>query len=117
MSFEILRPSAGKLFANADETELYSALILAPNDSIENYHEVDELTEIIIDEPIIEESEEPVIDDLEIVITPDEEGRISYEDAQLLTNRLSQITKRVIELSDSQITNEQISLAARYEAL
>lgn len=114
---EILRPSPGKLFANADETELYSALILAPNDSIDNYHEVDELTEIIIDEPIEEEPEEPIIDDSEIIITPDEDGRISYEDAQRLTERLSQITHRVISLTESQVTDEQISLATRYESL
>lgn len=97
---DILRPSQGKLFANADETELYSALILAPNDSIDNYHEVDELTEIIIDEePFEEENPEDTLEDAEIELHPDEEGKISYEEANQLLNRLSLLTRRVIELS------------------
>lgn len=98
---DILRPSQGKLFANTDETELYSALILAPNDSIDNYHEVDELTEIIIDEePFEEENPEDTLEDAEIELHPDEEGKISYEEANQLLNRLSLLTRRVIELSE-----------------
>lgn len=117
MSLKIIRPSQGKLFANADETELYSALILAPNDSIDNYHEVDELTEPV--EPIGEDppQEEEVFDNSEIIITPDADGRISYEDARKLKERLSQLTSRVISLTESQVTNEQIGLATRYESL
>lgn len=117
MSLKIIKPSKGKLFANSDETELYSALILAPNDSIDNYHEVDELIEIIIDEEPEEETEEEIFDDSEIVIIPDEEGKISYEDALKLTKRISQLTNRIISITESQLTNEQINLATRYEAL
>lgn len=102
MSITILRPSPGKKFANADETELYSALILSPGDSIDNYHEVDELTEIIIEEePIIEDESYEDPDDLSgLELSPDEHGRISYEDAERILSRMTMLTNRVIELTD-----------------
>ena len=68
--FEILRPSDGKVFANADETQFYTALILAPNDSIGNYHEVD------LPEPVPEEEPDPE-DEYPILPEPvDEEEEI-----------------------------------------
>lgn len=101
MSVTILRPSPGKIFANMDETELYSALILAPGDSIDNYHEVDELTEIVLEEPeIIDEPEEEPIDLSALDLHPDKDGRISYDEAQRILSRLSMLTSRVIELTD-----------------
>lgn len=101
MSITILRPSPGKIFANLDDTELYSALILAPGDSIDNYHEVDELTEIILEEPeIIDEPEEEPIDLSALDLQPDKDGRISYDEAQRILSRLSMLTSRVIELTD-----------------
>lgn len=107
----IIYPSEGKLFANADETELYSALILAVNDSIDNYHEVDDLT-VVPDpgEPVVEE---PVIDD-EIVLNPDENGKISYEEAVALIARLNNISNKVAKLSDQ---SENVGLAARYASV
>ena len=101
MSITILRPSPGKVFANLDDTELYSALILAPGDSIDNYHEVDELTEIVLAEPeIIDEPEEEPIDLSALDLQPDKDGRISYDEAQRILSRLSILTSRVIELTD-----------------
>ena len=100
MSITILRPSPGKIFANLDDTELYSALILAPGDSIDNYHEVDELTEIVLEEPeIIDEPEEEPIDLSALDLQPDKDGRISYDEAQRILSRLSMLTSRVIELT------------------
>ena len=94
----ILYPSKGKLFANADETELYSALILAANDSIDNYHEVDDLTVISDpDDPIIEE---PIYDEEPFVITPDKNGKISYEDALALIARINNISNKIAKISD-----------------
>lgn len=101
MSVTILRPSPGKIFANMDETELYSALILSPGDSIDNYHEVDELTEIVLEEPeTIDEPEEEPIDLSGLDLHPDKDGRISYDEAQRILSRLSMLTSRVIELTD-----------------
>lgn len=99
----IIYPSNGKLFANSDETELYSALILASNDSIENYHQVDELAESILNEKndfTIESNNEEILDDSIIELHPDENGKISYEEANQLLLRLSMLTKRVIALSE-----------------
>ena len=86
MDFIVLRPSEGKVFTNADETEIYHALILAPNDSIDNYHEIDE-----------EDYEEPPIDepdpeDIDPAIPED-------EPAEELMSR-SELTARVKELED-----------------
>ena len=100
MSFEIVKPSKGKLFANSGETELYSALILSHNDSIDNYHEVDELTEILVESNDDERETDGQIDNYDIVITPDDNGKISYEDAEKLIKRLSILTQRVIDLSE-----------------
>jgi len=92
----IIYPSEGKLFANVDETELYSALILAENDSIDNYHEVDDLT-------VVSDPDEPVVDDSqypdEIILTPDENGMISYEQAAELVKRINNISNKLAKLS------------------
>ena len=68
MALNIIYPTEGYIFANADETEFYSALILAPNDSIENYYEVK-----IEDMPEETEPEEEYIDpeDVDPYIPPD----------------------------------------------
>lgn len=68
MSYTIIRPSEGKVFANADETMFYTALILAPTDSIENYHEVD-----IANIPTPEPEPEPDPEDYDPVIPMVEE--------------------------------------------
>ena len=68
MSYTIIRPSEGKVFANADETMFYTALILAPTDSIENYHEVD-----IVDITTPEQEPEPDPEDYDPVIPVSEE--------------------------------------------
>ena len=62
MAFEIIRPSEGKIFANADETEFYAALILCENDSIDNYHEVD-IGDVPEPEPPDPEDEDPEVPD------------------------------------------------------
>lgn len=87
MAFEILRPSEGKIFANEDESEFYTALILGPHDSINNYHEVD--VEAVPEEP------EPDPEDEEPESPEPDEGE---EQIEPMTR--AELTAKIVELED-----------------
>lgn len=95
-----LYPDTGKKLKMLNGTDTYSVVILGKDDAEDNYEEVDELW--TPDLPDIEEPELPEIPD----ITPDEEGKISYEDAKNLVDVLKTMQSRVIDI---QKTNDMLT--------
>lgn len=71
-------------------TDTYSVLILAKDDTQDNYEEVDSLWEP--DLPEVPEVPE---------ITPDENGKITYEDAQKLVDTIKEMQSRMVDMQES----------------
>nr|DAE15525.1 MAG TPA: hypothetical protein [Podoviridae sp. ctZ5d16] len=88
-----LYPDENKVIVKVgDETgERYSSLVLAKDDSPENYTEIDILTPEI---PV-----EPEVPPIEII--PDPEGKITYEDAKKLLDTIAVMQDRVVTLQES----------------
>lgn len=93
-SIVIYYPNEKKKFRKKESKELYSAIILAADDSIDNYEEVDELW-------TPGQTEKPEEPEEKIDIIPDEEGRISYDDAQRLLNSINVMKDRMTSLQES----------------
>lgn len=81
-----------------NKDKLYGSLALAKSDSPDNYEEVDELWGTDIESA--PEIEEP------LNINPDENGKISYSDAQKLVDTITILRKRTIDL---QVENHDLS--------
>ena len=93
-----LYPDSGKKLKLLDGTDTYSVLILAKDDTQDNYEEVDSLWE-----PDLPETETvPEVPE----ITPDENGKITYEDAKNLVDVLRTMQSRVIDI---QKTNDMLT--------
>ena len=74
-------------------TDTYSVLILAKDDAQDNYEEVDSLWE-----PGLPETETvPEVPE----ITPDENGKITYEDAQKLVDTIKEMQSRMVDMQES----------------
>ena len=73
-----------------EKNKLYGVLALGKSDSPDNYEEVDELWGTDIESA-------PDIDE-PLYINPDENGRISYSDAQKLIDTITILRKRTIDL-------------------
>ena len=74
-------------------TDTYSVLILAKDDTQDNYEEVDSLWE-----PDLSETETvPEVPE----ITPDENGKITYEDAQKLVDTIKEMQSRMVDMQES----------------
>ena len=74
-------------------TDTYSVLILAKDDTQDNYEEVDSLWEPDLPEvPEVPEVPE---------ITPDENGKINYEDAQKLVDTIKEMQSRMVDMQES----------------
>jgi hypothetical protein len=86
-------------------TDLYSVVVLAKDDVAENYEEVDELwmPDIVEIPDDGSGSEDP---DDEIVLEPDAEGKITYDEAQKLVNTLKTVQSRVLTLQE---TNDMLT--------
>lgn len=89
-----LYPDSGKKIKKKDGSDLYGCVALAIGDVQSNYEEVDELW--YPDEP----EEEKIQEDETLVLIPDENGKISYEDAQELLTRIGKMQSRICELTD-----------------
>lgn len=75
-------------------TDTYSVLILAKDDAQDNYEEVDSLWEPDSPETAPEVPEVPEI-------TPDENGKITYEDAQKLVDTIKEMQSRMVDMQES----------------
>lgn len=95
-----LYPDAGKKLKMLEGMDTYSVVILSKDDIVDNYEEVDELWT-----PDLPEQTEPELPEVPD-ITPDEEGKISYEDAKNLVDVLKTMQSRVI---DMQKTNDMLT--------
>ena len=95
-----LYPDSGKRLRLLNGTDTYSVLILAKDDTQDNYEEVDELWT-----PDLPEQTEPELPEIPDV-TPDSDGKISYEDAKNLVDVLRTMQSRVI---DMQKTNDMLT--------
>lgn len=91
-----LYPEPTKKIKKIDGYELYSVVVLARDDSQDNYEEVDEFwyPDYV---PPVEEPEE----DEPLVIEPDEYGRISYDDAQKLLSTIDTMKGRIVSLQEN----------------
>ena len=85
-----LYPDSGKRLKMLNGTDTYSVLILAKDDTQDNYEEVDSLLEP--DLPEVPEVPE---------ITPDENGKITYEDAQKLVDTIKEMQSRMVDMQES----------------
>lgn len=85
-----LYPDSGKRLKMLNGTDTYSVLILAKDDTQDNYEEVDSLWEP--DLPEVPEVPE---------ITPDENGKITYEDAQKLVDTIKEMQSRMVDMQES----------------
>lgn len=85
-----LYPDSGKRLKMLNGTDTYSVLILAKDDTQDNYEEVDSLWE-------------PDLPETETVpeITPDENGKITYEDAQKLVDTIKEMQSRMVDMQES----------------
>ena len=92
-----LFPDETKKLKRVDGNDLYNFVALAKSDSPDNYEEVDEFWSPDYVPPVIEE-EEPEED---LVIEPDPEGRISYEDAQKLLSTIDTVKGRIVSLQEN----------------
>lgn len=88
-----LYPDTGKKLKQLNGTDTYSVLILAKDDTPDNYEEVDSLWEADLPEP------EETIEIPEI--TPDSSGQISYEDAQKLVNTLKEMQSKMVSMQET----------------
>lgn len=89
-----LTPEPTKKLKRIDGNDLYSVVALAKSDSPENYEEVDEFwTPDYV--PPVEEPEE------DLVVEPDEYGKISYEDAQKLLSTIDTMKGRIVSLQEN----------------
>lgn len=95
-----LYPDAGKKLKMINATNLYGVVILSKDDIVDNYEEVDELWT-----PDLPEQTEPELPEIPDV-TPDSDGKISYEDARNLVDVLRTMQSRVI---DMQKTNDMLT--------
>lgn len=88
-----LYPDMNKKLKRIDDNTLLSAVALAKSDIKENYEEVDELWT-----PELENITEPyeLFDDL--IIEPDSEGKVNYEDVKLIVAALNIVKKRIIDM-------------------
>ena len=91
-----LYPDETKRLKRIDGTDLYSVVALAKSDSPDNYEEVDEFWTPEYVPPTEEEEPEE-----ELVIEPDEEGKISYEDAQKLLSTIGTMKGRIVSLQEN----------------
>lgn len=91
-----LYPDNTKKLKRVDGDELYSIVVLAKSDTQDNYEEVDELWT-----PEYVPPEETPTEEEPIVIEPDEEGKISYEDAQKLLSTIDIMKRRIISLQEN----------------
>ena len=77
-------------------TDTYSVLILAKDDTQDNYEEVDSLWE-----PDLPETETvpevPEVPEIE----PDIDGKITYEDAQKLVDTIKEMQSRMVDMQES----------------
>ena len=91
-----LYPEPTKKIKRIDGYDLYSIVALAKDDSPNNYEEVDEFwyPDYV---PPVEEPEE----DEPLVIEPDEEGKISYEEAQKLLSTIDTMKGRIVSLQEN----------------
>jgi hypothetical protein len=88
-----LYPDSGKRLKMLNGTDTYSVLILAKDDTQDNYEEVDSLWE-----PDLPETETvPEVPE----ITPDENGKITYEDAQKLVDTIKEMQSRMVDMQES----------------
>ena len=86
-------PDSGKRLKMLNGTDTYSVLILAKDDTQDNYEEVDSLWEPDLPEvPEVPEVPE---------ITPDENGKITYEDAQKLVDTIKEMQSRMVDMQES----------------
>lgn len=79
---------------NSDTT--FSIVILAKDDSVDNYEEVDSLWEPNL--PNISDNNELIN---VANITPDIDGKLSYEDASKLINTVKEMQSRMISLQET----------------
>lgn len=86
-----LYPDSGKRLKMLNGTDTYSVLILAKDDTQDNYEEVDSLWEPDLPETAPEVPE----------ITPDENGKITYEDAQKLVDTIKEMQSRMVDMQES----------------
>jgi hypothetical protein len=89
-----LYPDSGKRLKMLNGTDTYSVLILAKDDMQDNYEEVDSLWEPDLPEAAPEVPEVPEI-------TPDENGKITYEDAQKLVDTIKEMQSRMVDMQES----------------
>lgn len=89
-----LYPDSGKRLKLLKGTDTYSVLILAKDDTQDNYEEVDSLWEP--DLPEVPEITPEVPE-----ITPDENGKITYEDAQKLVDTIKEMQSRMVDMQES----------------
>lgn len=88
-----LYPDSGKRLKLLNGTDTYSVLILAKDDTQDNYEEVDSLWE-----PDLPKTETvPEVPE----ITPDENGKITYEDAQKLVDTIKEMQSRMVDMQES----------------
>lgn len=91
-----LFPDETKKLKRIDGTDLYSVAVLAKSDSPDNYEEVDEFWTPDYVPPTFEEPE-----DEPLIIEPDYEGKISYEDAQKLISTIDTMKGRIVSLQEN----------------
>ena len=88
-----LYPDSGKRLKMLNGTDTYSVLILAKDDTQDNYEEVDSLWEPDLPEvPEVPEVPE---------ITTYEKGKITYEDAQKLVDTIKEMQSRMVDMQES----------------
>lgn len=90
-----LTPEPNKRLKRVDGNDLYNIVALAKSDSPDNYEEVDEFWIPDYIPPVEEEPEE------DLVIEPDYEGKISYEDAQKLLSTIDTMKGRIVSLQEN----------------
>lgn len=93
-SITYLYPDAGKKLKLLTGTDTFRVAILGKDDTPDNYEEVDSLWEPDLPETAPEVPEVPEI-------TPDENGKISYEDAQKLVDTIKEMQSRMVDMQES----------------
>ena len=92
-SITYLYPDAGKKLKLLTGTDTFRVAILGKDDTQDNYEEVDSLWE-----PDLPETETvPEVPE----ITPDENGKITYEDAQKLVDTIKEMQSRMVDMQES----------------
>ena len=91
-----LYPEENKKLKRIDGINLFSAVALAKSDSQDNYEEVDELWT-----PESVETNKVQYDfGEEIVIQPDNQGKVNYEDIVKVLDVLDTMKRRIIDLEN-----------------